>query len=87
MFSLLPVMVAVLYGAALWAYHTLLGKPRNFIMKGAYWGRENSPAEISAFLRESNIRHRVFSTEDEMIDTVVDRIANGKVIGWVAGPL
>ena len=26
-------------GAALWAYHTLLGKPRNFVMKHAYWGR------------------------------------------------
>jgi carbamoyltransferase len=73
------------YGAALWAYHTLLGKPRNFIMKGAYWGRENSPAEISEFLTQNNIRHRVFSSEDDMIDTVVDRIANGKVIGWAQG--
>ena len=26
-------------GAALWAYNTLLGKPRDFRMDHAYWGR------------------------------------------------
>src|SRR5213594_206851 len=38
-------------GAALWAYNTLLGKPRSFRMDHAYWGRSYSPAEIGDFLR------------------------------------
>ena len=29
-------------GAALWVHSTLLGKPRNFTMQHAYWGRSNS---------------------------------------------
>ena len=45
-------------GAALWAYNTLLGKPRNFTMKHAYWGRANSESEISDFLTQNNIPFR-----------------------------
>src|SRR6202040_3959580 len=33
-------------GAALWAYHSLLGKPRQFVMDHAYWGRSYSDTEI-----------------------------------------
>src|SRR6202521_2345185 len=40
-------------GAALWAYNTLLGKPRNFQMDHAFWGRENSDSEIGDFLKQN----------------------------------
>jgi carbamoyltransferase len=72
-------------GAALWAYNTLLGKPRNFTMKHAYWGRSNSEAEISDFLCQHNIPHRRLKDEDELVDTVVDRLISGKVVGWSQG--
>lgn len=72
-------------GAVLWAYNSLLGKPRDFTMKHAYWGRENSSAEIGDFLRENNIPHRQLKDEDELVDTVVDRLTSGKVVGWSQG--
>jgi carbamoyltransferase len=72
-------------GAALWAYHTLLGKPRGFIMKHAYWGRSNSEAEISDFLRAGNIPYRRLKDEDELLDAAIDRLINGKVLGWSQG--
>ena len=72
-------------GAALWAYNTLLGKPRNFTMQHAYWGRENSDAEISDFLVENNIPHRRFDNEDQLLDRVVDQLTGGKVVGWSQG--
>ena len=72
-------------GAALWAYNTLLGRPRNFTMKHAYWGRSNSEAEISDFLTENNIPHRRLKDEDELVDNVVERLINGKVVGWAQG--
>jgi carbamoyltransferase len=72
-------------GAALWAYNSLLGKPRDFTMKHAYWGRENSSAEIGDFLRENNIPHRQLKDEDELLDTVVNRLTSGKVVGWSQG--
>jgi carbamoyltransferase len=72
-------------GAALWAYNTLLGKPRAFRMEHAYWGRGYSPAEINRFLRENQIPHCRFEKQDELLDAVVDRLQQGKVIGWFQG--
>ena len=72
-------------GAALWAYNTLLGQPRNFTMKHAYWGRSNSDAEISDFLTQNNIPYRRLKDEDDLVDNVVERLMNAKVIGWAQG--
>jgi carbamoyltransferase len=72
-------------GAALWAYCTMLGKPRNFVMKHAYWGRSNSESEIGDFLRANNISYRRLKDEDELVDTVVGRLICGKVVGWSQG--
>jgi carbamoyltransferase len=72
-------------GAALWAYNTLLGKPRNFQMQHAFWGRANSDAEIGDFLRLNNIKHTRYDDEDKMIDTVVNHLTNASVIGWAQG--
>ena len=37
---------------------TLLGKPRNFVMKHAYWGKEFTEGEIADFLTSNNIPFR-----------------------------
>jgi carbamoyltransferase len=72
-------------GAALWAYHSLLGKPRSFRMDHAYWGREYSAGEIQSFLEQNHIPYQVFEHEDQLLDLVVDRLAGGKVVGWYHG--
>jgi len=72
-------------GAALWAYNTLLGKPRNFQMEHAYWGRANSEAEIGDFLRQNNIKHTHYDNEDKLLDAVVTQLTSAKVIGWAQG--
>jgi carbamoyltransferase len=72
-------------GAALYAYHAVLGKPRRFTMEHAYWGEEHGPAETEKFLKENGISHRRFDDEDKLIAFVVDRLEQGKVIGWSQG--
>ena len=72
-------------GAALWAYNCLLGKPRSFTMQHAYWGRSNSDAEISDFLRKTGISFQCFENDDQLLDSVVERLILGKVIGWSQG--
>jgi len=72
-------------GAALWAYHTLMGKPRNGCMDHAYWGRSYSSGEISGFLRENNIPHREIENDETLLSMVVERLMQGKVIGWFQG--
>jgi carbamoyltransferase len=72
-------------GAALWAYNTLLGKPRNFVMKNAYWGQSYTEVEIAAFLRDHNVAYSDFENEDALLDRVVDDLTQGKVVGWSQG--
>ena len=45
-------------GAALYAYHMVLGQPRRFIMEHAYWGEEHRADAIDKFLKEENIPYR-----------------------------
>ena len=72
-------------GAALYAYHTVLGKPRKFIMEHAYWGEEHGPGETEKFLKDNNIRYQRFDDGEKLIERVVDRLQQGKVIGWSQG--
>ena len=72
-------------GAALYAYHMVLGKPRGFVMKHAYWGEEHGPGEIEMFLKESGIRYQRFDDEGQLLERVVDRLQEGKVVGWFQG--
>jgi len=72
-------------GAALWAYHSVLGKPRCFRMEHAYWGQEYDASEIASFLASENIAHHEARNTDELLDRVTGHLTNGKVVGWFQG--
>lgn len=72
-------------GAALYGYHGILGKPRNFVMEHAYWGEEHSPTDVQEFLTKNNIPYELIENEDKLLERVADNIQNGKVIGWHQG--
>jgi carbamoyltransferase len=72
-------------GAALWAYHVLLQRPRKFVLNHCYWGEEFSDAKVNDFLRTNHIPHERFDDEERMLDRVVDQIMDGKVFGWFKG--
>lgn len=72
-------------GAALYGYHAIFGKPRNFVMEHAYWGEEHSAADTEAFLKENNLPYELVEDDTKLFERVVDSIQNGKVIGWHQG--
>ena len=72
-------------GAALHVYHGLMGKPRNFILEHAYWGKEYSENEIKEFLDSNNISYEYFSDDDKLKDRIVDDLVDGKVVGLFQG--
>jgi carbamoyltransferase len=72
-------------GAALWAHHMVLGKPRQFVLEHAYWGEAHSRDAIEAFLQGNRISYHRLDDDDKLIDRVVDAIASGKVVGWFQG--
>jgi carbamoyltransferase len=72
-------------GAALWAYHSVLGKPRSFCMEHAYWGQEYGADEIRTFLESENIPHQEVPQASALLDRVTEYLTGGKVVGWYQG--
>lgn len=72
-------------GAALWAHNMLLGNPRTFQMDRADFGQSYSAAEVREFLRENNVARKEFSNTGDLMDWVVERLVQGKVVGWFQG--
>lgn len=72
-------------GAALYAYHVILGKPRKHIMETPYWGKEYSPQAIRSFLDSNHIPYIEAKDDDDMLDRTVDTIIKGGVVGWYQG--
>jgi len=73
-------------GAALYAHHALLGKPRTGNgMNHAYWGKEYGDGEVRSALERRGIRYLHFDDETRLLDRTVEDIAGGKVIGWYQG--
>ena len=71
-------------GAALYCWHVLLGKRREFVMEDAYLG-DDYDAAIDAFLRKENISATAFSDDDKLLAATTDELLAGKVVGWYQG--
>jgi carbamoyltransferase len=72
-------------GAALYVYHCALGKPRQFLMRHAYWGQEFGQGEINDFARGCGMPYRTYTREEELLDAVVGELQAGHVVGWFQG--
>src|SRR5712692_1810531 len=72
-------------GAALYGYHTVLGRPRAFVMEHAAWGQEHAAAAVEGFLHAGGIAYERLDHEEKLVERVVDRLTEGKVVGWSQG--
>jgi len=72
-------------GAALYAHHVLLNKPREFVMEHAYWGQEYSADEMKAAIEEKGFAYDTIEDDEKLLDQVVDRLTHGKVVSWFRG--
>ncbi len=73
-------------GAAMWAYHIVMGKPRVEAMPHAYWGQGFSNDECRAWLDSKGIPYENYEgREDELIDIAAESLTRKKVIGLFQG--
>ena len=72
-------------GAALWAYHHLLGKPRVGPLGHAYLGSEYSDSQVADFLKSNGLAYEHIDDDDRFFSRVVDDLTAGKVCGWYRG--
>ncbi len=73
-------------GAALWAYHIVLGKPRQWVMPHAYWGQGYSDSECRDFLDGAGIPYTSYDNQDDqLLDLLAEALTREKVIGFHQG--
>ena len=72
-------------GAALWAWHMVLGRPRGFQMRHASWGRTVPVDEARAELARAGLSSVCLKSEDELLHRAVDDLLDGRVLGWSQG--
>ena len=72
-------------GAALYAYHVLLGRPRAFTLEHAYWGEEYGPAAIATAVRARPFPWEEIADDEKLMERVVDALMREKVVGWYQG--
>jgi carbamoyltransferase len=76
-------------GAAFYAWHQTLGRPRSFVMDHAYWGPSYSQQEIGTAIKNSPVAQDGFTitelSDDELFRRTAAIIADGKILGWFQG--
>jgi carbamoyltransferase len=76
-------------GAALFAYHQLLDRPREAVVGGSqggsFLGPEFSESEIVQFLESKGAEFDVAGSDADLCDRVADLIADQHVVGWFQG--
>jgi carbamoyltransferase len=73
-------------GAALWAYHMVLGKPREWVMPHAYWGEAFTNGQVRDFLDSKGAKYESFDDDEgKLLDIVAESLTQKKVIGFFQG--
>jgi carbamoyltransferase len=72
-------------GAALYAYHVLLGKPREFVMNHAYWGSGYDDGQIKSALDARGVGYEYIGNDDKLTEVCAAELASGRVLGWFQG--
>jgi len=72
-------------GAALFVYHSVLGKNNRSELNYAYLGFSENSLEIKKNLENENIKYKEYKSEKLLTEEIAAKISRGKVIGWVQG--
>ncbi|MFL5381763.1 MAG: carbamoyltransferase [Longimicrobiaceae bacterium] len=72
-------------GAALYAWHVVLGNPRKHVMEHAYLGADYTDGEAVDAVRAAGLRAEVVDDEEALLSRAADALLAGEVVGWAQG--
>jgi carbamoyltransferase len=72
-------------GAALYAYHVLLGQPRKQVLEHAYWGACSDEDTVRTTLDDLGATYEWLEDEDRLAERVAGALAAGQVVGLHQG--
>ena len=74
------------FGAAFYVWNRILGGGRGFVQDHAYWGCESSDDECLVAIHEAGLPCETLE-EPELLDQTVEKMLEGKVVGWFQGKM
>jgi carbamoyltransferase len=74
------------FGAAFYVWNKVLGKPRGFVQDHAYWGCESTDAECLTAIHDAGLPCETLE-EDALLERTVEKMLDGKVVGWFQGKM
>ncbi|MCH7745373.1 MAG: hypothetical protein IIC84_04785, partial [Chloroflexi bacterium] len=73
-------------GAALYAWHCALGNnDSRFVMEHTYWGKAYAPDDFRSAINQAGFKAEYIDDEAKLVDMTVDKLLDGKVVGWHQG--
>ncbi|MEQ1841032.1 MAG: carbamoyltransferase C-terminal domain-containing protein [Verrucomicrobiales bacterium] len=72
------------FGAAFYVWNRILGAQRGFVQDHAYWGCESSDDENLAAIHKAGLPCESLE-ESDLLERTVEKILEGKVVGWFQG--
>ena len=72
-------------GAALYAWHAMLGNSERFVMDHAYWGSSFNDEQIHSELTNQGLNFQHVDDNSKLLDMAVDRLVSGNVMGLFQG--
>lgn len=72
-------------GAGLLVWHSLMKNPRQQDVSHAYWGPSYNQHDIYDILTNSKIRYSTPATKERRLDTAIQLLQDGKIVGWFQG--
>lgn len=74
------------FGAAFYVWNRILGGKRAFVQDHAYWGCESSDDENLAAIQDAGLPCESLR-ESDLLERTVEKILEGKVVGWFQGKM
>lgn len=74
------------FGAAFYVWNRILGGKRAFVQDHAYWGCESSDDENLTAIQDAGLPCESL-TESDLLERTVEKILEGKVVGWFQGKM
>lgn len=72
-------------GAALYAWHVLLKKPRSFVMEHGFWGKRYRADRTRQALEDAGLSYVAPSDRSELVDLMVEALTRERVVGLYQG--
>ncbi len=74
------------FGSAYYVWNQILGQPRGFQLDSAAWGTQFTDQQCRTAIESRGLEAQKLDKQD-LLETIIDTICDGRVVGWFQGKM